>query len=393
MSAPAASRRKKPQGPDGRWKFFALFVLVGLLGLIPFALQAVRDYRIARVYQQAECEIIDQQMVETTTVYRWGGGDRTEDRRSHPEFTFKFRADGKVYVTTGLDNHDGVTTPFEQWRYFTVGSKYPCWYDPADPEKAVLLRRFESKFYLGALIPGFFIVVCGNLMRRALAGGRDYGKGATYRGLRLRYRLTPDFSHQKLTGCLLIVVVVLAMALVGIWAVPWHARTTEIFSPMFILFGIVLAIEVFMIYHFIRAVKLVGVGEPEVEIDDEPLAPGQSTSLNILQGGPLRAQHYEVLLVCQEVSIETRTPVKTQLIERGKFEIPDAAEENAKTFTASFTIPDTANPSSRELQFIRTWSIRVRRKIDDETTLETDFPFRVMRKSKAEDPAAGTCEA
>jgi len=382
MSAPAASRQKKPQGPDGRWKFFALFVFVGLLGLIPFGLQAVRDFRIARVYQQAECEIIDHRMIETTTVYRWGGGDRTEDRSSHPEFTFKFRADGKTYVATGLDNHDGVTTPFEQWRYFNVGSKYPCWYDPADPEKAVLLRRFEWKFYLGALIPGFFIVVCGNLMRRALAKGHDYGKGAQYRGLRLRHRLTPVFSHQKLTGCLLLVILLLAVALAAIWAAPWSTRTTQVVSPTFFLFGIVLAIEVVMIYHFIRAAKVVRVAEPEVEIDDEPLAPGRSTSLSVLQTGPLRARRYEVLMVCEEVSVNTATPVKKLLIEHEAVHIPDGTEANARTFTATFTIPDTARPSTRELQFTHTWSIRVRREIDDETTLETDFPFRVLKDDK-----------
>lgn len=379
---------RKPKRQDNRWMFFALFVIVGLLGLIPFALQAVRDYRIARVYQPAECEIVSHRMVENTTLYRWGDGRETEERTLHPEFTFRFRAGGKNYTATGLDNHDGVTTPFEAWREFNDGGKRPCWYDPADPAKAVLLRRFEWKFYLGALIPGFFVLVCGNLMRRALSSKHDYGRGAMYRGLRLRYRLAPVLSHQKLTGCLLLVIIVLALVLVGVWAVPWHTHATQILSPMFYLFGGVLAAEVFMTWHFLRAVKARGVPEPEVEVDDEPLLPGQSTSLNVLQFGPLRARRYEVLVVCEEVSTATRTPVKNVLIEQGDVEIRDDTEANARTLTATFTVPESARPSTRELQFIRTWSIRVRRKLDERTTLETDFPFRVLERVKGTDVEA-----
>ena len=378
-STQSAPVRKRP-GRDNRWMFFALFVIVGLLALIPFAIQAVRDYRIASMYEQAECEIVAHRMVETTTIYRWGGGDRTEQRSSHPEFTFKFRAEGGAHIVTGLDNHDGVTAPFESWRDFHVGGRYPCWYDPADPEEAVLLRRFEWKFYLGALIPVFFILVCGNLMRRALSAKHDYGRGAKWRGVRLRYRLAPTLSHQKLTGCLLLIIIMLALALIGIWVAPWHTRTTQILSPMLYLFGIVAVIEGLIIYHFIRAVRAVGVAEPEVEIYDEPLLPGQSTALSILQRGPLKARMYQVLLVCEEVSSDTRTPVKEKLIDQDLVEIRDAEEFNARTFTARFTVPAKARPSTRGLQFIRTWNIRVVRKLDEKSKLETDFPFRVLKK-------------
>ena len=371
---------RKPPRHDRRWMFFALFVMVGLLALIPFAMQAVRDYRIARVYEQTECEIVSHRMVDTTTFFRWSGGSRTEDRHSHPEFTFKYRAGGQVRIASGLDNHDGVMADFEDWRYFADGGTYPCWYDPADPDKAVLLRKTEWKFYLGALIPAFFILIGGNLMRLALRTKPDYGRGARWRGLRLRYRLAPTLSHQRLTGCLLSIIIVLALALIGIWSAPWDTRTTQILSPMFYLFAIVAGIEGFIMYHFIRAVRAVGAPEPEVEIDDEPLLPAQTTAINILQRGPLKARSYKVLLVCEEVSSDTRTPVKTTIIEHDDLEIRDGGDASARTFTANFTVPAKAKPSSRELQFIRTWNIRVQRKLDAKTELQTDFPFRVLNK-------------
>lgn len=359
--------------------FFALFVAVGLLALIPFGMQAVRDWRIAYVYQPAECEIIDHQLVESTTTFRWQGGGRTESRNSFPQFTFKYRVDGQMRLATGLDNHDGVMTSFEDWRYFTVGGKYPCWYDPASPDTAVLLRKTEWTFYLGALIPGLFILMGGHLMRRMLRSRRDAGLTAPGQGTRLRYRLTPVMSHRRLTGCLLIVILALAISLVGIWAAPWSNRTTQIFSPMFWLFAVVAAMEFFVTYHFIRAIRATGNAEPQVELSAEPLQPSQTAAINILQGGPLHVADYRVELVCVEVSSSTRTPVRQTVISIGALNLLDASEASARIFTADITIPSNARPSNRTVQSLRTWCIRVRRQVNDQTELVTDFPFRVIK--------------
>lgn len=170
-AAPHANRTRTPKH-DRRWMFFALFVAVGMLALIPFAMQGVRDWRIAHVYQQSECEIIGHRMVESTTTFRRQVGGTTERRNSNPEFTFKYRVNGQMHVATGLDNHDGVMAKFEDWRYFNEGGRYPCWYDPANPDNAVLLRKTEWSFYLGALIPGMFILIGGHLMRRLLKKSR-----------------------------------------------------------------------------------------------------------------------------------------------------------------------------------------------------------------------------
>ena len=44
---------------------------------------------------------------------------------------------------------------------FEVGEEYPCWYDPIDPHRAVLVRGYSGWLYLSLLIPLSFIVIGG----------------------------------------------------------------------------------------------------------------------------------------------------------------------------------------------------------------------------------------
>ena len=56
---------------------------------------------------------------------------------------------------------------------FRVGQTYPCWYDPASPETAILKRELRPKFYAGALIPGFMLLVTGSLLLGTLREERE----------------------------------------------------------------------------------------------------------------------------------------------------------------------------------------------------------------------------
>ena len=51
---------------------------------------------------------------------------------------------------------------------FNVGQSYPCWYDPADPQDAVLARQFRPLFYAAALVPLLFLVIGANFLVVAL---------------------------------------------------------------------------------------------------------------------------------------------------------------------------------------------------------------------------------
>lgn len=82
------------------WPFFALFVLVGLGMMTPFVLQAIRDYRIAFVYQKADAEIMDRRSVTSEITSRLGGIWVT-NHGSHTEFNWHYQVDRRHLVASG----------------------------------------------------------------------------------------------------------------------------------------------------------------------------------------------------------------------------------------------------------------------------------------------------
>ncbi len=47
---------------------------------------------------------------------------------------------------------------------FTIGKTYPCWYDPLNPNVAVLVRGYSLWFWMLLLVPlGFMLIGGGGL--------------------------------------------------------------------------------------------------------------------------------------------------------------------------------------------------------------------------------------
>lgn len=384
---PAKSIPSKKPGSDRSWMFFALFVLVGLGALIPFAMQAHRDWRIMTAYREAEAEVLSFRLVPSTTLFRWSGGGTTEQTSQLPEFTFKFRVNGIPFIATGFDNLDGKAASFEDYRAFNTGGRYPCWYDPDQPERAVLRRHVHWPFYLGALIPGVFILMGGSLMLRSRRRRPDTGHVRVTDGTHFRCHLHPVLSHQRLVLSLVVIELVLLGALLLLWKASWSpARVTDLFGPMFYLFIIVAAIFLFIGRHLLRAWKAAHVPEPQVEIQQEPLAPGATTGLWVRQTGPIRAKSCIIELVCEEISSSIRTPVRELLLDAQNVHLGSEPPANERAFTLSITVPAKAKPSNRTLQSLRTWHIRVTRRLENGMTLESSFPFRVIKQGDSSNP-------
>jgi len=75
-----------------------------------------------------------------------------------------------MVTTSGYDSWDGRDAKSADYSRFRVGEKYPCWYDPADPAKAVLVREWRPARYWAALIP-LALIFFGGVLLRAVLGG------------------------------------------------------------------------------------------------------------------------------------------------------------------------------------------------------------------------------
>jgi hypothetical protein len=357
------------------WPFLLFFMLVGVGLLTPFVLQAIRDYRIANLYQQTECDVLDRHAIISTSSTHLGGSWYREEF-AHDEFTWVYTVAGLRYTAEGYDNHDGIMAAPQGTGNISKGTHMACWYDPASPEDSVLARNFQPKFYLGALIPGSFILFGGLLLRGVLRRKRQKIQVAASKGEHLSYRLSTVLSTKGVMGCLGVLVLVVGMIIVLVLPkLSMGHFTPSIFEGNEWLYIFSAGIEGFLIYHFGRAMRAARVPDPIVEIDADPLQPGQNVRLYLLQSGPARLASFQVQIVCEETGPSgTRVIHKTVLVER-----KDLTLTSPEEFNETFNIPENASPSSKTVQTLTNWYVRVQRQFANGKPYDTDYPFRVLR--------------
>jgi hypothetical protein len=355
------------------WPFFLIFILVGLGLLVPFALQAIRDYRIAWVYQSTECQVLDTVSVISSSTSQLGG-TRYRTDGSHLEFKWAYVVNATRYVAQGYDNHDGIMAEGQEMSNISPGKTMACWYDPADPEKSVLERHFRAKFYLGALIPGLFILMGGGFLRRSLRRRPDYADIRVSQGERLPIRLSPIVSTRGIAGCLSIIILILALVIfVVLPRISFGTVAPSLLDglwPYLILGGI----GAFLIYHWLRAMRASRVPDPLVEIGNHPLSRGQSTPVHFCHPGPVHLASLKVAVLCERTDSKgTRTSNEKILFERENLDVVIAEE-----FDGKLVVPPRAAASVKTLQSVVSWMVRVRRVLKNGVSYETDYPFTVL---------------
>ena len=116
-------------------------------------------WRPYAVFEAAECRVLSKRAVPAAA--------REKDTLYFPELEFEVLARGARYRGLGLDpwkegltraKADAVLARFEK------GATYPCWHDPRDPSRAVLVRTVNSSWLASILI----VFPCG-LMGAGLA--------------------------------------------------------------------------------------------------------------------------------------------------------------------------------------------------------------------------------
>lgn len=151
--------------------FFIGIVLLGL-ALLWWLVAGLmmRDFRIATKYQEAQCRILDFKVerFESRTKEGVGRGRRTVSER--PVFTYRFTVEGKEFVSSGYDSVGGRDAKSAEYSRFRAGETYPCWYDPADPKQAVLVKEWKPRRYWAAAGPLVFIFMA-LVFLRGITGG------------------------------------------------------------------------------------------------------------------------------------------------------------------------------------------------------------------------------
>ncbi len=236
---------------------FLLFVLLAsLAGFTPFVLQGWRDVKAFRSYREGTCTIVARGFFVTTRGTPKGSTTPAMQDR-HPELTYRVHAADGIYFAYGFDNMNGRLSDMNEAERFRVGETHPCWYDPKNPEHAILVRQFRPKYYALAAIPAFMTFIVASML------------AAELRTTKKKQRVEPRYGALKpdLTARSRIRVGVWILAVytsIALGASYWllQRETNFWFFILLLIAGEVGLIRRFLFFHRVR-----NVADPTAERD------------------------------------------------------------------------------------------------------------------------------
>jgi hypothetical protein len=392
----------------------ALVTGIAMLGYLLWSI-VLPEWHVNQTYQETIARVTAKHL-----------GEQTTEQAIHyrPEVTIRYEVSGKTLETTTYDvlrwyslSHTEQQELLDQ---FTVGETYPVWYDPAQPERAVLVREISWWLWLALLIPVALILfgtlrMTNELLRRNSSPERLTQKrllvtdsstteviagqpGVEYPtlprddnitnspGTHLAYRLPINISSWVMLAAVFGVTlfwnatwIVFAVVCIRDWTQGNGSWFLTLFLVPFSLAGLV------MVGLLVRAAIItLGVGPTQVEISKHPWRAGGEYEVWFSQSGKLTLKHFSVELVCEEsVTYRQGTDTRTErcivhrqtLFERRDFVIPEATPLAEQVVCR---LPATAMHSfeapSNEIQ----WKIMVRAEIVSWPNFERSFSIVVQ---------------
>ena len=377
--------------------FPGIFLVMGLVLAGLFIWAFFQDVDVYRNFEEGTCKILSKHILEN---------DGDDGPTYAPDFRFLVNtSSGERYETSGYQRirqySSGRSGKEEILDRFQVERVYPCWYDPDNPQVAVLVRG-SSLGWVNVLIIIPLVFVAIGL---AGVGGslKNWGKSPeaikqaknavtptaawlplikSRPGRTLNLQLMPANSHGKnLTSAVLF-----ALLWNGFMGFVVFIGLTQEEFPIFIwaCLSIFILVGLGLIYNAIRQLIVwLTAGETIVEVGAEPLRFGQTTDLYVYQEGKKQAQQIQIKVVCQEkvtyrqgtdTKSETRTFYETVLYE--DFDVPigkSGWQQNLK-LSAPTNIMHSFDTSNNKV----IWQIVVALKVANAPDFELAFPLRIV---------------
>ena len=332
-------------GSVGEAIFFAILLVVGCAGIVFGIVRLIiPEWRVNHDFVRQKCKVIEKWVDEVQSE---------KGSFFQPVFKIDYKVQGATYSQKAYYdiNHSTRGTRDEAQAVingFTEGETYDCWYDPDQPEIAVLVGGYQWWIWPVLLIPASFVVIgIGGLVYTALHWGKSAERrAATARrvpapelfdlptaidpkypcvpdgseitsspGTRLAYRLplthSPGWTFLGLLAACLAwngavsVFVVMAVR-------SFLAGDPDWLMMLFIV--PFLGVGVALVVVFARLLRhAAGIGPTLVEISDHPLLPGNGYRCFLAQSGNLTLKSIEVALICEEEAVFRQgTNVRTE---------------------------------------------------------------------------------
>ena len=383
--------------------FFAYFLAFGALFLAgAFWFLAIPAWR-ARTTYKACVGVVVNKKVEV---------HHGETITHRPLFRLKYTVAGREYTSswtydsTRISHADFHKANAVLARY-EVGKQYPCWYDPKDPNKAVLVRDLDPGLILFLIIPlvimgigagGILYVVRSRRGGKPTGSDGDSSTASAHVSTRPR-RLTIETSERTLFWSLAVFALIwnavtwlfVGVTIAGAFNGQGPRWLIWLFLTPFMLIGIVSGT-----FAVFKGMITFGIGATAIDVSTDVIKPGESCEVLLTQEGPLVLNSLTVSLVGEEWVVVRAVRDNPERIEKkGFFEgelyrvesisIPNGFPLEARF---SFHLPEDAAPSSESDGASVVWMLSVKGNVARRPKFERRFPIVVLSSDPdAESPA------
>ncbi|HEX9945088.1 MAG TPA: DUF3592 domain-containing protein [Thermoanaerobaculia bacterium] len=390
LTQPLSNRRAGPS-TGCLVMFFLVFLLTGgIVSVFTFVLPTA-GYLAARSWTQTECDVLESRVAESTD------SDSTTYR---PEIVYTYSAGGRTYRSDRYDFFgvwsSGRKGKEEIVARYPPGARVTCWFDPANPEEAVLSRELGLLHLLGLLPLIFVFVGLGGLVWTVRAGRRaralaaapvaagsasPFGvappPGAGLGPLELRSTLSP---LGKLLGLGFAAVFWNGIVSVFVWqaVAAWKSGQPDgcltVFLIPFVLIGIGL------VYGVFRQLLVLFNPRPYLTLSPGILAPGESTYLQWrLEGSSGRVRRLRIVLEGREEARYRRgTDTCTDRETFASVSVLDTTQPfEIATGSTGFSVPAGTMPSFSAENNKVVWSLKVQCEIPGWPDSEEEYEVLV----------------
>lgn len=428
-------------GRMGEVLFFLFFLAAGAAGLSYLVATYIwPEWKVMRHYVRHEAVVLATRVASRWPESRSGIAHPIQDAPDHPEQAafrpevhIRYVVNGRTWDRWTYDVHGfywpGRADKESLLAAFRIGERVPCWYDPADPKRVVVVRRYTWWMWLLLILPASLLILGGvGVTRAVLQSITSMERRAVLAqhaarlapvepsvdpdvefptvpsehtvtdspGTDLAYRLPAESNSQWMlwgmfTLCLFWNATVAWVAL----EIARQTEAGETTSTALLVLVPFVAVGAGLAYHFVRsAYRATAIGTTRVEISSHPLHPGRSYHLLVSQSGRLRVSRLEALLRCQEEATY-RQGTDTRTARRCVFETSVYRRFNVELQrTVPFceacrvVIPTQGMHSFKSEHNEVKWEIVVRATVSGWPTRERRFPLVVYPGSRYPDMEA-----
>jgi hypothetical protein len=144
--------RKESKGP-----VLMIVIAVGFLSI--FAGMAWHDWRTVSEFPQSTCTILDSRLRSETSPSSTSStpGRRQNTTTYEPLLAMRYADNGREVIGTGYSTGSRLqiglgSSTISEYERFKIGAQVPCWFDPDDPTRIMVLPGFGGA-YIFAVLP------------------------------------------------------------------------------------------------------------------------------------------------------------------------------------------------------------------------------------------------